>query len=307
LYFSAIREEVAALRVRRDQIPVFALYGDQPRGCSLPAPLHVESIQARSRRYSWEIAPHRHEALHQCLYAHRGPVTVHLEDMRQHVTGPAIVIVPAGAVHGFRMGEDTSGYVLTLALDEFLLSMSGARPKRVEAFLQAPRIIILQGDEELPARLERHFSLLHDEFQQPDGTSSSLPTLLAAALLSLIASHVVVESTMRGKRSDFTVIRRFRALVETNLAAHWPVPRYAASLGLTESALNRLCRRRLGSSALEVVQQRLALEARRRLIYVATPVARIGADLGFSDPAYFCRFFRRHTGRSPRDYRKQLQ
>jgi AraC family transcriptional regulator, transcriptional activator of pobA len=49
------------------------------------------------------------------------------------------------------------------------------------------------------------------------------------------------------------------------------------------------------------------LEARRRLIYVAAPVARIGADLCFSDPAYFCRFFRRHTGQSPRDYRKQLQ
>ena len=112
---------------------------------------------------------------------------------------------------------------------------------------------------------------------------------------------------MRGGRFDFGVIRRFRALVEANLSAHWSVPRYARTLGLTESALNRLCRRQLGYSALEVVQQRLALEARRRLIYVAAPVARIAADLGFRDPAYFCRFFRRHTGQSPSIYRKQLQ
>jgi AraC family transcriptional regulator, transcriptional activator of pobA len=295
------------LRMRREQIPVFALFGDQPRGQSLPAPLHIESIQARSRRYSWEIAPHRHESLCQCLYVYRGPVGVHLEEMRQQLKGPALVIVPAGAVHGFRMGEDTAGYVLTLALDELLLSMSGKNPKRMQTFLEAPRITDLQGDQELAGRLERHFCLLHDEFRQPDSASSALPTMLAAALVSLIASHIGAKSSMGGKRSDFAVLRRFRVLVETNLAAHWSVPRYASSLGLTESALNRMCRRQLGSSALEVVQQRLALEARRRLIYVAAPVARIGADLGFSDPAYFCRFFRRHTGQSPRHYRKQLQ
>jgi AraC family transcriptional regulator, transcriptional activator of pobA len=293
------------LRIRREQIPVFTLYGEQTRGRSLPAPLHIESIQARSRRYSWEIAPHRHESLCQCLYARRGPVAVHLEDMHRQLRGP--VIVPAGAVHGFRMGEETCGYVLTLALDELLLSMSGARPKYVEAFFDGPRIVDLQGDEELANRLDRHFSLLHDEFQQPDSASSALPTMLSAALVSLMSSHVGYESPMRGGHSDFTVIRRFRALVERNLAAHWSVPRYASSLGLTESALNRLCRRQLGSSALDVVQQRLALEARRRLIYIAAPVARIGADLGFNDPAYFCRFFRRHTGLSPSHYRKQLQ
>ncbi len=295
------------MRVRREQIPVFALYGDQPSGQSLPAPLHIESIQARSRRYSWEISPHRHDSLCQCLYVHRGPVTVSVDDMRQHMQGPVLVIVPAGAVHGFRMGEDTYGYVLTFALDELLLSMAGAKPKRLEAFLHAPRIIDFKGDEELANRLERHFCLLDDEFRRPDSSSSALPTLLAAALVSLIAAHAGTESPMRGRRSDYAVMQRFRALVETNLAAHWSVPRYASSLGLTESALNRLCRRQLGSSALEVVQQRLALEARRRLIYIAAPVARIGAELGFRDPAYFCRFFRRHTGQSPRDYRKQLQ
>ncbi|HLZ99196.1 MAG TPA: helix-turn-helix domain-containing protein [Steroidobacteraceae bacterium] len=294
------------MRIRRETIPVFALYGDRPPG-RLPVPLHIESIQARSRRYSGEIAPHRHTSLCQCLYVRRGPVAVHLEDIRRDLRGPLMVIVPAGAVHGFRMREDTSGYVLTVALDELLLSMSGATPGRVEEFLQSPRIIELQGDEEAAVRLERHFCLLHDEFRHPDGASSALPVMLAAALVSLIASRPAEKPSMRGGRSNYALLRRFHALVDTNLAAHWPVPRYASSLGLTESALNRLCRRQLGNSALEVVQQRLALEARRRLIYVSAPVARIGADLGFRDPAYFCRFFRRHTGKSPRDYRKQLQ
>jgi len=44
-------------------------------------------------------------------------------------------------------------------------------------------------------------------------------------------------------------------------------------------------------------------EACRRLIYIAAPVSTLAFELGFDDPAYFCRFFKRHTGLSPRDYR----
>jgi AraC family transcriptional activator of pobA len=52
-------------------------------------------------------------------------------------------------------------------------------------------------------------------------------------------------------------------------------------------------------------QQRLVLEARRRLIYAASSVSSIAADLGFKDPAYFSRFFRRHLGIGPLDFRRR--
>jgi hypothetical protein len=42
-------------------------------------------------------------------------------------------------------------------------------------------------------------------------------------------------------------------------------------------------------------------------VHIAAPVQRIAFDLGFEDPAYFCRFFKRHTGQSPRAYRLQAQ
>jgi len=47
------------------------------------------------------------------------------------------------------------------------------------------------------------------------------------------------------------------------------------------------------------------LEARRRLTYVAMPVAQIAPELGFCDPAYFSRFFRRHAGVPPDRFRRQ--
>jgi AraC family transcriptional regulator, transcriptional activator of pobA len=69
--------------------------------------------------------------------------------------------------------------------------------------------------------------------------------------------------------------------------------------------LNRLCGALTGSTAFEIVQQRLALEARRRLVYVTGSVATIAAELGFKDSAYFCRFFRKHTAESPTVFRRR--
>jgi AraC family transcriptional activator of pobA len=40
------------------------------------------------------------------------------------------------------------------------------------------------------------------------------------------------------------------------------------------------------------------------LVFVAGSVAALAAELGFKDAAYFCRFFRRHNGVSPGEYRR---
>jgi AraC family transcriptional activator of pobA len=83
------------------------------------------------------------------------------------------------------------------------------------------------------------------------------------------------------------------------------VARYADRLGLAPVRLNRLTRAETGQAALDLVHKRLAREACRRLTYNATPISKLAYELGFEDPAYFCRFFKRRTGRSPRDYRRE--
>ena len=108
----------------------------------------------------------------------------------------------------------------------------------------------------------------------------------------------------RGGQALFT---RFIVLVEAHHAEHWPVSRYADRLGLTPERLNRVTRAETGQAALDLVHERLAREACRRLTYVAAPISQLAYELGFEDPAYFCRFFKRHAGCSPREYRQRTR
>lgn len=99
-------------------------------------------------------------------------------------------------------------------------------------------------------------------------------------------------------------LERFLAAVQRDFASGRGVADHADALGLTPGHLNALCRTNLGRSAGALIRDRIVLEAKRRLLYTAAGVASIGYDLGFADPAYFTRFFRRETGRTPGEFRR---
>jgi AraC family transcriptional activator of pobA len=71
--------------------------------------------------------------------------------------------------------------------------------------------------------------------------------------------------------------------------------------------LNRLCLKIAGKSAFEITQERLMLEACRKLTYVPASVAGIAYELGFQDPAYFSRLFKKLVGLTPKAYRERTQ
>jgi AraC-like DNA-binding protein len=101
------------------------------------------------------------------------------------------------------------------------------------------------------------------------------------------------------------VVEHFLELVERDHARRHGVADYARELGLTPGHLGALCRQALRSSAGRVVRQRLTLEARRLLAHSDLTAAQVGFRLGFEDPAYFARFFRRECGLSPTAFRAQ--
>jgi AraC family transcriptional regulator, transcriptional activator of pobA len=289
------------MRSLRHDIPSFSLYGEGPS--TQTDGVHIEDIQSRSRKYLWKIGAHRHTLLSQCVLVTGGPVAVTLDEERLALAGPAVMIIPAGTVHSFRFHADTKGHVLSVDLAR-ILSTATAHRSPIETLFSVPRAVDLRGDPMLAERLAAMLDRLAQEFRQPESWAAPVGAWLACSVLWILAQG----AGMRGAAGmpsdkDAETLRRFRRLIELQYLKHWPVGRYARHLALSETGLNRLCRRLAGATAFHLIQQRLALEARRRLVHAPSSVGGIADELGFKDPAYFSRFFRRHCGTAPAEFR----
>jgi len=294
------------LRSIRRKVPSFSLYGEHAAPDAAGDLLHIEDIQSRSRKYLWRIATHRHTALSQCVLVTAGPVSVVLEESSASFQGPALVVIPAGSIHSFQFRPDTQGYVLTVNLQRLLSITSPAHHGPIEALFAVPRAIDLALNGSLAVRAAQQLECLLQEFRQPQRSAEPVGSWLACCVLWTVAmgTHAVVQADMHSSQ-DLDRLRQFRLLLEDHYAQHWPVERYARQLGLSETSLNRLCRRVTGGTGFDLIQERLALEARRRLLYLQSSVSGIAGELGFKDSAYFCRFFRRHSGASPNEFRRR--
>ncbi len=142
---------------------------------------------------------------------------------------------------------------------------------------------------------------------------------LCAELLRLLQGEsataglfdALAEAVVRSLATGSTILREdrrlalFQHLVETHLTEHRALDFYASSIGVTTRTLGRLCRAHLGAAPQTLINRRLALEARRLLAYTSKSATQVAAELGFSDPSYFSRFYLRMTGHRPQAERGQ--
>jgi AraC family transcriptional activator of pobA len=98
---------------------------------------------------------------------------------------------------------------------------------------------------------------------------------------------------------------RLLECIENQYTERPTISELAHALQVSTKRLYAIAATGSGVSPAKLVEQRLVLEAKRRLIHSSEPISAIGFALGFADPAYFSRLFRKHAGQSPRDFREQ--
>jgi AraC-like DNA-binding protein len=122
-------------------------------------------------------------------------------------------------------------------------------------------------------------------------------------LLVLLNRFYVARHGEPPRCAPSAIVERFRGRVERDFRRRHRVADYAADLGVSPGHLSALCRAQLRRSASAWIRARITLEARRLLLYGDLTAAQVADRLGFEDPSYFARFFRRETGAAPSLFR----
>lgn len=278
-------------------IPRSLLYGERDDTVA-DRFIHIETIACRSAAADWTIRPHAHAALDHLFVVTEGGGELRADGQCMEF-GAAMLMVPAGVVHGFRFDPGTVGHVVTVAEPLMRAIADGHAPiMRLRAAVHvlplgdwvalAPTLEGLAAETESMAPLAR----LAGE--------ALLRTMLVAAARRLPADED--EGACFSRRSAM-LVTRYRAQIARHLREGWSVAQHARALGTSTPRLRAACAEIAGMAPIRILHERVLAEARRQLSYTDRTIAEIAYDLGFEDPAYFSRFFRRGLGLSPAGWR----
>jgi len=177
-----------------------------------------------------------------------------------------------------------------------------------EFYLDIFKIFNIQGEfsclplsAETALELSKIYSLLAEEYQQKHTSFVILKALLKVFLLKLIRikEHVFTTQDVNQKR-----VYEFMILLEENYQQERNAEYYASELGLSSKRLNQILKEKLDKTVMQLIHDRIILEAKRQIIHSEHTLKEIAYAMGFTDRPYFSRFFKKQTGTSPEDFQK---
>jgi AraC family transcriptional activator of pobA len=283
-----------------DPVPAVDFYGDTS-SWPMSELVHSERLVERSSLHGWRIRPHRHDDLTQLFLVLKGSGRARLDSVWHAVEAPCLLIIPERSVHEFEWAEASDGFVLSIRS-----SLVTALAQRIESLGPVFADAAMLDASESQQFLSELFAAIHDE----SVGQRSLKDVALDSLLRILAIWLARNSAMQATATAPASragkhYARFSRLVDKQHKLQWSVADYASALGITPSHLNAVCQQLVSRSALEVIHERLILAARRELAYTERNIAGVAHHLGFADPSYFTRFFKRQTGMTPGEYRRR--
>lgn len=138
---------------------------------------------------------------------------------------------------------------------------------------------------------------------QPFGSEQMLRGLIETFLIGLVRKYETVENKDEQENPRFQ-IQEIIGYADANFAEKITLDELAFLFRTNRSTLCKEFKNATGKTLIEYVQDKKLQKAKRLLLRSEKTVNEISDGLGFESCAYFCRFFKRKTGMTPKDYRK---
>lgn len=153
------------------------------------------------------------------------------------------------------------------------------------------------------------FDLMHKLFMIDLKVKDHLQGEMLRSLLKrlLIISTRLLKNDMPDStlgESQMNLIREFNILVEKNFKTYHKVKEYASLLYKSPKTLSNLFSKHINKSPLNIINERIILEAKRLLLYSELSNEEIATELGYKDSSHFSKFFKKHTGSNPSGFKK---
>lgn len=162
----------------------------------------------------------------------------------------------------------------------------------------------LQLSDQESSTLRTLFNVLSEEFDIRDtGREEMLRILLKRFIIrcTRLANSQLVKNG--DNQTEIDLIRHYNALVEEHFKSKKKVADYADLLYKSPKTIANIFSKNSDYTPLEVIHNRVILEAKRMLLYTDKSSKQIGLELGYDDPAQFSKLFKKQTGQTTTEFK----
>ena len=264
---------------------------------------YFKTLAIHLQEHAFIQRPHKHD-FYILIFISQGSGTHTIDFIEYQVKSNMAFCMIPGQVHSWQLSEDVDGYVIFFTTDFYLKEF----PQRqlyyypfFNALLHTP---VLDFKEEDKVVLLNLVNLLQQEFLRPQKMRHEmLSRYLDILLIQLTRLYQVQSTKTEGHGVELSQLQKLENLIDDHYKEHQPVSYYAYQLHVTAKQLNDTCKRALGTTTNELIQRRIILEAQRLLVHSDLTSSQIAAELGYFDVTYFFRFFKKHVGYTPEQFR----
>ncbi len=285
-------------------IPNVAFNSKKPDNSGIEI-ITIESLVERKKEASHDSEKAHQVAFNMIVYYTAGE-SKHLVDFVWHeVKKNTIIHLSKGQINAFQFHDGLEGFII-LFTDTYLKAQINALPKNelirlFNSYLFSPKIEVPET-----SNVAEYIQLFYDEYSNinedynQENTYNALHSIIFSKL-----ERLKQYQTFHLKRTDkLNTFLSFKSLLEDNFSKSRNADFYANALNITYKHLNTICKDTIAVTAKHFIDQFVVLEAKRLLINSEIKSTELAYSLGFEEPTNFTKYFKKHTGLTPNDFKK---
>ncbi|MEZ7499032.1 helix-turn-helix transcriptional regulator [Flavobacterium sp. Arc3] len=153
------------------------------------------------------------------------------------------------------------------------------------------------------SRINTLLQFIQEENQHTDTSQKEqLFFLLSSLLLSIERIKNKNEINVLFKNTDFELAYSFKKEVYNNRDSFPSLEHYTQKLHTNTKKLTTVTKQYLKGTPAQIIQNVKILEAKRKLAQKQLSIQTIAFDLGFDQPTYFTKYFKKATGVTPKQF-----
>lgn len=288
------------------QIPLYSIstfiHGNKP----FYQPYLVEVFD--KNRHFDVVYPHRHD-FYEILFIIKGSGFYQIDFNKYELLPNTIFFVSPGQVHEIQFSDDVFGFIFLFTGDFYLINKTDKNILNQFPFFDNLKL----ETKPLNLDLEKNIAFIQMMFSKAADLSSENEYDIddeIRAILDLILMfckrnypQTQIENKLKKGKNRLS---EFQNLIQKNYLQNWTLKQYADILNITPNHLNEIVKFNTGTTATALIDQKIILEIKRVLLHTDLNVTEIAQKFGFEDQSYFSRFFKRHVGVSPKEYKKTI-